>query len=151
MNNGRDLTPFGNRRASSRCNLSRGKQTQRRRLHVVHKDCGGSGEIEIKARGFPGETTKTLAGAVIGDLDIFTRRELMLPSDLQGILVHHVAENSPAHKAGLRRGDIITEVNCSPVRNADQALSLAEASRDARILLEVWTEKGFRHLTIQKP
>ena len=45
---------------------------------------------------------------------------------IAGAFVGAVAPSSPGEKAGLRSGDIITEVNLRPIRNADdleQALS----------------------------
>jgi S1-C subfamily serine protease len=125
------------------------KQNRRRKVDVVHQ-CSKSANIEIKAAGVPSEPRRTLAGAVVRDLEIFLRRELALPSDLEGVVVHYVAENSPAYKAGLRSGDVITEVNCTSVLTADHAFAMADASKDPRILLQVWTEKGLRHLTIYK-
>ena len=152
MNNGRDLTPVRNRKQrSTTCRIRRGRR-KGRRLHVVYKASCESTGIDIKARGSPNENpATTLAGAAIGDLDTFTRRELALPNEVQGIVVDHVAETSLAHKAGLRRGHIITEINCTSVLNVEHALMVAEAWKDGRILLEVWTEKGRRHLTIYKP
>jgi S1-C subfamily serine protease len=68
----------------------------------------------------------------------------------KGVLVHHVPENSPAYKAGLRNRDLITEVNCSSVIDAEHALLAAQVWKDGRILLQVWNGKGLRHLVIYK-
>ena len=41
-----------------------------------------------------------------------------LPADVNGIVITHVAPNSPAEKAGLRPGDVITQFDGRPVRDA---------------------------------
>jgi Do/DeqQ family serine protease len=45
-----------------------------------------------------------------------------------GVLVIGVAEGSPAHRAGLREGDIITAVNRQPVANLDDLAKAVELS-----------------------
>lgn len=50
-------------------------------------------------------------------------------SDRGGLLVTSVAENSPASKAGLKAGDVVTEVDGTRLRNAGE-LSRALNSRD---------------------
>jgi serine protease Do len=37
----------------------------------------------------------------------------------QGLVVRDVAEGSPAAEAGIRRGDVITEVNRRPVKSVE--------------------------------
>ena len=49
------------------------------------------------------------------------RRRLRAPSDAQGVLVSDVEQGSPAFRAGLVRGDIITRVNRQPVRTPQEA------------------------------
>ena len=151
MNKARGLTPRSrNRQGSGRCTDAVTKR-RRRPLHVAYKESCERTNIAIKAHGSPEENpTKTLAGAIIGDLDIFMRRELRLPNEVNGVVVYDVPENSLAGKAGLRAGDIISEINCASVINANDALIAANSWKDDRILLEVWTEKGTRHLTIHR-
>ena len=44
-------------------------------------------------------------------------RQLGLGNDVFGVVVTDVAADSPAYEAGLRRGDVIEEVNRHPVRD----------------------------------
>ena len=46
----------------------------------------------------------------------------------QGILIVDVGRNSPATRAGLRPGDIITQVNGVQIQNADQVQDSVEAT-----------------------
>lgn len=55
-------------------------------------------------------------------------RELGLPDDLEGVVIRAVAADGPAREAGLRRGDVILEVDRQPVGSTRK---LDEALRDA--------------------
>jgi serine protease Do len=73
------------------------------------------------------------------------RRAVGLP-DAEGLLVRDVAEDSPAARAGLARGDLITAVAGQPVRSADD---LAGALRAAAGTLELTVMRGTDERTIQ--
>lgn len=83
----------------------------------------------------------------MSDLDAQTRRQLELPANLQGALVTDVEAYSAAADAGLRRGDVILEINREPVRNADDAVRMTEQAKDKTTLLRAWRE-GNRHYLV---
>jgi serine protease Do len=59
--------------------------------------------------------------------------------EAEGIVVTDVAEGSPAAQKGLQRGDVITEVNRLPVRNAEDfraAMDKADAGKGVLIFLK---------------
>jgi len=56
-------------------------------------------------------------GLQIADASKITQRAGLLP--VFGAFVGKVTPSSPGEKAGLTQGDIITEVNLQPIRNAD--------------------------------
>ena len=61
-----------------------------------------------------------------------------LPDNSQGAVVTSVTPHSPAERAGLQAGDIITEVDRKPVKSAQQASSLiAKHSGKGPVLLYV--------------
>jgi serine protease Do len=58
-----------------------------------------------------------------------------------------VAEGSAAHKAGLKPGDVITEVNGQPVRQSGALSSLIGMSAPGeRVKLTVWRDKSARQV-----
>jgi serine protease Do len=75
-----------------------------------------------------GTSEKALDGVTVENLDAQSARELGLPASTSGVVVTDVNPTSPLASAGLRRGDVIQEVNHQPVRNVEQ---LEEAVRKA--------------------
>jgi serine protease Do len=77
-------------------------------------------------------------GLSLGDITASIARQLRLPTDVDGALVEDVAPFTPAAEAGIRRGDVILEVNRNRVRSArqtSQALRELEAGEVAFVLL----------------
>ena len=70
--------------------------------------------------------------------------------DPRGVLVGDVSPNSPAQAAGLRRGDIILEVNSKPMTNSNQlrmTISMMQPGSEAK--LKVVHDGSQRELTIK--
>jgi len=82
--------------------------------------------------------TDALDGVEVTDLDAQARREADIPGDVRGALVTKVNEDSNAADAGLRAGDVISEIDRRPVRNADEAVTLSEKAKGDHILLRIW-------------
>jgi serine protease Do len=82
-------------------------------------------------------------GIGLTDMTPELRDQLQLSGDVHGAVVEQVQPGSPADNAGLQRGDVISEVDRKPVRNADdvrQALSAVPKGQDALVL--VWSNGG---------
>ena len=76
-----------------------------------------------------------LAGVRLAPLD----RRHPAWGEVEGVVVTEVAPGSPAARAGLERGDVITAVNLKPVkriRDIDRALE--EAGR--AVALKIWRD-----------
>jgi serine protease Do len=56
-------------------------------------------------------------------------RRLRLPPDTEGVLIRDVRPGSPAQRAGLGRGDVILEINRTPVRTPQEASRMLEKVR----------------------
>jgi serine protease Do len=71
-----------------------------------------------------------------------------------GVLVRHVDEDSPAAKAGVKAGDVITAVNGTPVRDADDLRrEVNEVEEGKAVALSVTRDKKTLSLnaTIDRP
>jgi len=53
------------------------------------------------------------------DLVSGLRQNLGVPSDVEGVVVREVAASSPLYDEGVASGDVITEVNGQPIRDAE--------------------------------
>ena len=64
--------------------------------------------------------------------------EYLSLSSTDGALVVKIAPDSPAYRAGLERGDVITAINGEKVRNVDEAIAILKGFRvDAECVLTV--------------
>lgn len=69
-----------------------------------------------------GKVERAFLGTELQDLNPQLVKQFNL-STSNGVLVTSVSENSPAEKAGLKSGDVITEVNGSRVNSASQLVA----------------------------
>ncbi len=137
-------TPPGRRVALG---LSRGGTT--REVSVELKQL--SEEEEQVEEGRPAQGTDLLSGVEVEDLTEDVRAQLRIPRSISGALVSDVAPASPAGEAGLRRGDVIIEMDQKPIRSARQAVSAARAAKGDGVLLRVWVGGGTRYVLVSRP
>ncbi len=86
----------------------------------------------------PDEQESQGFGVTLSALNADTARRLRAPADTQGVLVSDVEQGSPAFRAGIARGDIITRVNRQPVRtpqDASRALNAVPSGGTAFLLV----------------
>lgn len=69
-----------------------------------------------------------LAGATVGPIPEDSR----LSGQVQGVMIYQVENGSPAWRAGLRKGDVITSANRRPIANVNE---LREAVKNSGALL----------------
>ena len=82
-------------------------------------------------------------GVGLADLTPQVRQQVDAANDVNGALVEKVVPGSSADNAGLRRGDIITEVNRHPVHSAaDVQKELASVPKGEDALVLVWSNGG---------
>ena len=94
--------------------------------------------------------TGTLKGVAVNDLNPQLRSELNVPKSVKGAVVTGIAPNSPAADAGLKPGDVIEEINRHPVKDADDAVKLAENGSNKRTLLRVWSNGGSHYVVVNE-
>src|SRR5579864_1253367 len=82
-----------------------------------------------------GSSDKALNGVTVENLDAQTARQLGLPAATVGVVVTDIDPASSLASAGLRRGDVIQEVNHQPVRNVMQFEEAMRKAGDHPLLL----------------
>jgi len=90
---------------------------------------------EASVRSDSGATKSALAGVSVEDVDTQTARQLGLPANTAGVVVTGISPSSPAVDSGLRRGDVIQEVNRQPVKNTSDFERAMRNSKDQTLLL----------------
>ena len=74
---------------------------------------------------------------------------LKLPRDAPGLVVASIDPDSPAAEAGIRRGDLIQEVNRQPVRTVEELRGALERTGTRPALLLVTNEGGSGYVTVR--
>ncbi len=91
-------------------------------------------------------------GLGLADVTPDVRQQLQAPDDVHGAVVERVQPGSSADDAGLRRGDVILQVNRKNVESASdvsQALSSVPKGQDALVL--VWSQGGNTFRVLHAP
>jgi serine protease Do len=91
-------------------------------------------------------------GLGLADVTPEVRRELQAPGDVHGAVVEQVQPGSAADDAGLRRGDVITQINRKDVQSAadaKDALTSVPKGQDALVL--VWSNGGSTFRVLHSP
>jgi serine protease Do len=106
---------------------------------------GAEREVAVKLAALPvkeasvrpnSDATKSaLSGVAVEDVDAQTARQLGLPANTAGVVVTDISPSSPAVDSGLRRGDVIQEVNRQPVKNTSDFEHAMRNSKDQTLLL----------------
>jgi serine protease Do len=76
-----------------------------------------------------------LEGITVENVTAQTARQHQLPATATGVVVTNVDPASKAADSGLKRGDVIQEVNHKPVRNTSDFESAMRNTKDATLLL----------------
>ena len=96
-----------------------------------------------------GKAQHARIGVVVQDLNQSLAESFGLPRP-DGALVARVASDSPAAKAGLKAGDVITEVNGEAIVRSGQLSSrIGLASPGETVRLKVWRDKSARDVDIK--
>jgi len=96
-----------------------------------------------------GKVKRSRVGIALDPLSPVIARQLGLDEKVKGVVVDNVLSGSPADKAGLKQGDVITEFNGNPVSslpNFRLTVASSESGREFRI--KYWREGKERETTI---
>jgi S1-C subfamily serine protease len=95
-----------------------------------------------------GEVHPVWLGLEFQDIEPALRQVLDLPSGIGGALVNRLQPGSPASRAGIRRGEIITGVDGRVVKTAQQLFEMLDGMTAGQELrLELFHDGEFRKLT----
>jgi serine protease Do len=88
--------------------------------------------------GSTGNFKNVLRGLRVLNLNAEIRQQLGLPSDVHGVIIQAVQPGSAVEASGLRRGDIVIEIDRKPVRSVSDFVRIAKRiPENAEVLLTV--------------
>jgi serine protease Do len=123
---------------------------------------GSNKTLQVKVKEVPGEeqlasnnsenadSSDTLQGVGVSDIDSQARQQLNIPDNIKGAVVTEVAPNSASAAAGLKQGDVITEINHHEVASANDAVRLTEHAKSRTTLLHVWSKGGSHFIVVDE-
>ncbi len=92
-----------------------------------------------------------LDGVTVSDIDADIRKEMEIPETTKGVVITQVDPDSPSAAAGLRRGDVILEINREPVTSADEAVKLSEKLKtEKKVVLRVSSRGTTRFVVVER-
>jgi serine protease Do len=97
-----------------------------------------------EARRGSSEEGAFFAGLLVAELTKDVSRQLGLAPDERGVVVVAVDEDSPSHEAGLKRGDLIEEIERKPVRSLADFNRAASAPPGDEVVLVLANRMGRR-------
>jgi serine protease Do len=118
-------------------------------LQLTVREQPGSEQV-AKADKQTGDSSDSLNGVTVSDLDAQAVQQMNLPKDLRGAVVTDVDQDSAAYDAGIRPGSVIQEINHKSVQSADDAVKLTENLKSKKILLKVWSDGGSRYVVVDE-
>lgn len=91
-------------------------------------------------------------GVTVAELTDEVRSRFDLPEEVSGLLIVDVDGSSDAAEKGLRRGDVIAEVQQTPVKTADDAKKAIDSARSKDrtvVLLRIQSGNDFRLVPVR--
>jgi serine protease Do len=115
--------------------------------------------ISLKLGTMPEEAQKSISpeeksdwGMMVQELTPQLAQQLGLEQGTSGVVISNIQEGSPAAEAGLRPGDLITEVNRTAVNNlSDYQQALQKVKKGENLLLLVKRAAGSFYVVLTSP
>ncbi|MDK9701443.1 MAG: PDZ domain-containing protein, partial [bacterium] len=96
-----------------------------------------------------GKVTRGYLGLVPANFDDNKRAALKVPKTVSGIFIDNVQEDTPADKAGLRGGDIITQIEGKSFTDPTQfRLYVADHNPGDKLQMKIWRDDKLRDFEI---
>ena len=128
----------------------RDKQRQKLTITVAELDLEAEGTRSADSDSPASDTTAGF-GMSLGNLTAERARRLNVPAGTTGALIMELERSGTAARSGLREGDVILEVNRTPVQSAsDASQRLQEVPSGGVAMLLIWRQNQEIFLTVRK-
>jgi serine protease Do len=82
----------------------------------------------------PAKNTEIIPGLIAKELTPQLRKQSKVPDEIEGLLVEEVDPQSRAASMGIQKGDVIQEINRTPVENLTDAKELVAGTQRTALL-----------------
>jgi serine protease Do len=97
------------------------------------------------------EDPDVLDGVTVSDIDADARKEMEIPESVKGVVITQIDPDSPSAAAGLRRGDVILEIERKAVSSSKQAVEMSEQlKKEKKVLLRVFSRGTTRYVVVEE-
>ncbi|TPW17101.1 MAG: PDZ/DHR/GLGF domain-containing protein [bacterium] len=113
------------------------------------KDHGGSSGYVIISGDDGDATSQGYLGVSVERLRNRLREAFDIPSDVSGLIITDVHDDTPADEAGLRTQDVILRVNSQPVDDEDDFTDLVRSFKpDTRLAISIWRDGDTKDVSV---
>jgi serine protease Do len=92
-----------------------------------------------------------LDGVTVADIDAEAIKKYGLPETAQGVVITDIDQDSPSADAGLKVGDVISEIEREPITSSQQAIELSEkVKKEKKVLLRVTNKSNSRFVVVER-
>jgi serine protease Do len=117
-------------------------------MNVVVKERSG---VSVAKNDSPKNTDQgSLNGVTVGELNQELRTELKVPGSVQGAVIEEVDPTSSSSEAGLKVGDVITEINHRPIKNAQEAVDATSGKASGETLVKVYRNGASHYVAVHE-
>jgi len=128
--------------------LVRDGKTREVNLTIGKLEAGQVASVRGRNGGSQPAPASFLDGVTVTELTRMLRERYRVEQGVRGLLVTEVAPESAAAEAGLRPGEVITEVAGEPVETLAEARKLSRNAKSGTLLLRVAGRQGSRFLAV---
>jgi serine protease Do len=92
----------------------------------------------------------SLNGVTVGDLNQELRTQLKVPNTVLGAVIEEVDPSSASAEAGLKVGDIITEIDHRSIKSAQEAVEATSGKPNGATLVKIYRNGGSRYVAVNE-
>jgi len=137
-------------RPGTKVDVKIARNNKEKTLPVTLGELPGADVLAKSSGGQERRSTKgeALSGVEVTDLDPSVRQQLNVPGRVRGVVVTGVDPESPAASAGVQPGDVVLEINRTPVTSAEEAVEQSHRAKNNRTLLRLWSRGGSHYAVV---
>ncbi len=96
------------------------------------------------------EDPDVLDGVTVSDIDADARKEMTIPENVKGVVITQIDPDSASAAAGLKKGDVVLEIERKAVTNAKDAVDMSEKlKKQKKVLLRVLSGGTTRYVVVE--